>query len=115
MVAKVNPQQSTPAPSKKGPRPKHVPQRTCIACRSHDVKRGLQRIVRTPQGTIELDETGKKNGRGAYLCRTRECWEIGLGRKALDNALKVSLDPETRARLKSFGESLPGRSAIPAE
>jgi predicted RNA-binding protein YlxR (DUF448 family) len=97
---------------KKGPRPKHVPQRTCIACRSHDAKRGLVRIVRTPSGTVEVDETGKKNGRGAYLCRTRECWETGLARKALENALKVPIDPENRARLKSFGESLPGRSAV---
>ncbi len=91
-------------------RPKHVPERTCIACRSHDAKRSLVKIVRTPQGTVELDETGKKNGRGAYLCRTRECWEIGLSRKALDNALKTQIDPENRAQLRSFGEKLPEKS-----
>ncbi len=96
-------------------RPKHVPQRLCIACRSHDAKRGLMRIVRTPQGTVELDETGKKNGRGAYLCRVRECWESGLNRKALENALKVQIDPENRALLRSYGEKLPERNAIAAE
>lgn len=99
----------------KGMRPKHVPQRTCIACRSHDAKRGLVRIVRTPEGTVEVDETGKKNGRGAYLCRNRQCWETGVGRKALDNALKIQIDPESRTRLKSYGESLPERSAADVE
>lgn len=101
--------------SKKGPRPKHVPQRTCIACRTTDSKRGLIRLVRTPEGQVEIDETGKKGGRGAYLCRTRECWEIGLAKKALDNALKMTIDPDTRARLKSFGDTLPEKSAIEAE
>lgn len=103
------------ASAKKGPRPKHIPQRTCIACRSTDTKRGLIRLVRTPEGQVEIDETGKKAGRGAYLCRTRECWEIGLAKKALDNALKITINPETRASLKSFGETLPEKSAIEAE
>ncbi len=107
--------QSATLSPKKGPRPKHVPQRTCIACRTHDAKRGLVRVVRTPEGSVELDESGKKNGRGAYVCRTRKCWEIGLSRKALDNALKMSIDPETRARLKSYGESWPERSAVEVE
>ena len=108
-------QHSNLSTQQKGLRPKHVPQRICIACRSHDAKRGLVRIVRTTSGTVEVDETGKKNGRGAYLCRVRECWETGLARKALENALKVPIDPESRARLKSFGESLPGRSAVEVE
>src|SRR3954467_14515349 len=98
----LSPQRSTPSTQKNGPRPKHVPQRTCIACRSHDAKRGLVRVVRTPEGTVEVDETGKKNGRGAYLCRNRQCWETGVGRKALDNALKIQIDPESRTRLKSY-------------
>ena len=99
------------AKPKKFLRPKHVPQRTCVACRTHDAKRGLLRLVRTPEGTVEIDETGKKNGRGAYLCQVRECWEIGLGRKALENALKIQINPESRARLRSFGESLQTKSA----
>lgn len=89
---------------------KHIPQRTCVACRTHDAKRGLVRIVRTPQGTVEVDETGKKNGRGAYLCRTRECWDAGLNRKALENALKTAIPPESKATLKLYGESLPSRN-----
>lgn len=96
----------------KGPRPKHVPQRTCVACRTHDAKRGLVRLVRTPEGAVEVDEIGKKNGRGAYLCRVRECWEVGLAKKVLDSALKVTISPEDRAKLKVYGESLPERSAV---
>src|SRR6478735_7944116 len=62
----------------KEPRSKHVPQRMCIACREHDVKRGLYRIVRTPEGAVEPDPTGRRNGRGAYLCGRAACWERAL-------------------------------------
>src|SRR5688572_21393040 len=48
----------------KGQRPKHVPQRTCVACREIDAKRGLIRLVRTPEGTVDVDPTGKRAGRG---------------------------------------------------
>jgi predicted RNA-binding protein YlxR (DUF448 family) len=84
----------------KGPRPKHVPQRTCVACRQVNAKRGLTRIVRTPLGTVEIDETGKKAGRGAYLCRTRDCWDNALKKKSLEYALV----------LQTYGAALPPRS-----
>ena len=93
-------------------RPRHIPQRMCVACRTRESKRGLVHIVRTPDGKAEVDETGKRNGRGAYLCRTRECWEVGLNRRALDNALKIQIDPENRAHLKDYGEKLPGKSVL---
>lgn len=117
VAASTNPKPTTSARVKaqKGLRPKHVPQRTCIACRTHGAKRGLVRVVRTPEGTVEVDETGKKNGRGAYLCSYRDCWEAGIARKGLDNALKIQIDPESRVRLKSYGESLPERSAADVE
>ena len=57
---------------------KHVPLRTCVGCRQVRSKREMVRIVRTPTGEIEIDERGKKSGRGAYLCRRRECWRKGL-------------------------------------
>ena len=91
----------------KGPRPKHIPQRTCIACRSVESKRGLVRVVRTPLGAIEIDPTGKKSGRGAYLCSTRACWDNALKRKALEQALKVTISPENREQLVAFKEALP--------
>ena len=113
-VESRKPKAEGPKAGKKGPRPKHVPQRTCIACRTHDAKRGLVRLVRTPAGEVEVDETGKKNGRGAYLCRARECWETGLNRKALDNALKLQIDAESRARLKNYIENFPERNTADA-
>ncbi len=59
----------------------------------------MVRIVRTPQGTPEIDNRGKKAGRGAYLCRTRECWEAGLTKKRLEHALKTEISSEQRAEL----------------
>ncbi len=83
----------------KGPRPKHVPERTCVACRKVDAKRQYTRLVRTPEGRIEVDPTGKANGRGAYLCRTRRCWKDAIDGGALGRALRVELDSEDRERL----------------
>jgi predicted RNA-binding protein YlxR (DUF448 family) len=90
----------------KGPRPKHIPQRTCIACRTTGPKRGLVRVVRTPDGRVEVDETGKKSGRGAYLCRTRECWEKALKSRALEYALKTPVSIEDKAALQAYAEAL---------
>jgi len=78
---------------------KHIPQRTCIACRSKRPKRELVRIVRTPTGDVAVDETGKKSGRGAYLCPARECWHRALSEGLLSRALRVSLTQETRTCL----------------
>jgi predicted RNA-binding protein YlxR (DUF448 family) len=55
-------------------------------------KKELVRIVRTPEGLVEVDLTGKKNGRGAYLCRSEECLEKAIKIHALDRALDVRLD-----------------------
>jgi predicted RNA-binding protein YlxR (DUF448 family) len=99
----------------KTPRPKHIPERMCVACRSHKPKRDLVRVVRTTESQAEVDTTGKKNGRGAYLCAVKECWEIGLTKKALDRELEITIDSETRAKLKAYGESLPERSAVAME
>jgi predicted RNA-binding protein YlxR (DUF448 family) len=89
----------------KGPRPKHVPQRTCIACRTTDAKRGLVRVVRGVDGSVEVDETGKKSGRGAYLCRTRECWDKALKGKLLEYALKTPISVEQKAALQEYAAS----------
>lgn len=98
-----------PAPGKrrKGPRPKHVPQRTCVACREQTAKRTLTRIVRTPEGTIEIDPSGKKNGRGAYLCDRRSCWGRGIERGLLARALNAELSPAATNELLSHVSSLP--------
>ena len=85
---------------------KHIPQRTCIACRQARAKRELLRIVRTTDGTIEVDSTGKKAGRGAYLCPVRECWEAGLKGNRLEYALRTKLTLENRQALVEYGRSL---------
>lgn len=85
---------------------RHIPQRTCIVCRQKRPKWELIRIVRTPQGAIDIDIRGKQPGRGAYLCTLRDCWETGVTKKKLDRALKAELTPEQRAKLAEYGRTL---------
>ena len=96
---------------------KHIPQRTCIACRAVRGKKELLRVVRTVENRVEADPTGKKAGRGAYLCRARECWEIVVSAPGrLENALKLEMpiSPDDLARLREFAATLPSRKQIPA-
>jgi len=86
-------------------RVKHIPQRTCVGCRTVLAKRQLVRIVRGPQGVM-VDPTGKLAGRGAYLHDRRSCWEAGL-RGSLAHALKVNLTVEDREHLEAFMNTLP--------
>jgi predicted RNA-binding protein YlxR (DUF448 family) len=86
-------------------RVKHVPQRTCVGCRTVMPKRQLIRIVRSPDG-VQVDLTGKLAGRGAYLHDRRSCWERGL-KGALAHALKTELATEDRERLQAYLETLP--------
>lgn len=81
--------------------------RTCIACRESHDKRGFVRIVRTPDGHVLVDPSGKANGRGAYLHATPECFETARQRRRLDSALKVSLKDDDYLRLRrDFDELL---------
>ncbi len=95
--------------AKRQGRRRHVPHRTCVACRTVRPKRELIRIVRTPEGEVAVDERGKRSGRGAYLCPQRTCWEQALKRRILDRALKTSLSEETVAALRAYAEGLPER------
>jgi len=83
-------------------------QRTCVACREVQSKRGLIRIVRQPDGSICIDLRGRMNGRGAYLCPSIECWQACFASNKLDHVLKVHIAPEERARLLAEGRSLIG-------
>lgn len=98
---------------KQQPRPRHVPERTCIACKQQRPKRELIRVVRTPDGHVVLDPTGKKSGRGAYLCARRSCWEPALRKGLLEREFGVSLSPEDRAALDAYVETLPVETAKP--
>lgn len=88
-------------------RPRRVPQRTCIACRTTSAKREFVRLVRTPEGHIEVDATGKKAGRGAYLCTRAPCWELALRKDRLSIALKTKLSSEDAGRLRAYAAGLP--------
>lgn len=90
----------------KGPRPKHIPKRTCVACQQERPKRELVRVVRTLAGSVEIDPTGKKPGRGAYICRSRACWEMAFKKKALEHSLQTQISAEDRAALVKFAEGL---------
>lgn len=69
---------------------KHIPIRTCVACRETDEKRDLMRIVRQGDGTVLYDPKGKISGRGAYVCARPECVALAQKRKQLERSLKVS-------------------------
>lgn len=77
-----------------------VPQRKCIVCQKTLSKREMLRVVRTPEGEVELDPTGKKNGRGAYICGDAEAFKKARKTKAFERALKVSLTPEQHDMLE---------------
>jgi predicted RNA-binding protein YlxR (DUF448 family) len=83
----------------------------CVACRAHDTKRGLFRLVRTPEGAVEPDATGRRNGRGAYLCHQAACWEKALSSGILARALNVEMDTETREALRRYAATLPLESS----
>lgn len=78
---------------------RHTPLRTCVVCREKDNKRALVRIVRT-DGGIQVDATGKLNGRGAYLCEREECWEQAVKTDILNKALRTRLTEEDRERIQ---------------
>lgn len=80
--------------------PKKTPMRMCVACRQMRPKKELVRIVRTPEGDVRLDTTGRANGRGAYLCASAECLNRAVKTRALERALEAKLDGDVLASLK---------------
>ncbi|MCL5677306.1 MAG: YlxR family protein, partial [Firmicutes bacterium] len=69
------------------PKVRRVPMRLCLGCGQMKPKKELTRVVRTPEGLVDIDTTGKKSGRGAYLCRSAECLDIAIKGKKLERAL----------------------------
>ena len=81
-------------------KPRHIPQRSCVACRTVRDKKDLVRLVRTPEGEIAIDPSGKQSGRGAYLCPTSDCLRVAQKRKSLDRSFKAPIPAETWVRLE---------------
>jgi len=78
-----------------------VPLRKCVACQQMMAKRELIRVVRTPDGQIAIDLSGKKSGRGAYLCGKLSCFKLAKKSKALDRALKQPVGIDIYDRLEA--------------
>ncbi len=88
-------------------KPKKIPLRKCVATNEQYPKKEMFRIVRTPLGSIEIDEVGKMNGRGAYLSKTKKAIEIAKKKKILDKHLEVAVPDEIYERLlKMLGDSI---------
>ncbi|MEE3392678.1 MAG: YlxR family protein [Lachnospiraceae bacterium] len=68
--------------------------RTCAACGEKKDKSSMLRVIRTPEGTVEVDPTGRKNGRGVYVCRKGSCLDLLKKKKVLSSQLKVTVPPE---------------------
>ncbi len=73
---------------------KKIPTRTCTGCGEMKAKSELVRIVRSPEGEISLDLTGRKNGRGSYICKSADCFDKALKKKAFERAFGVKLSEE---------------------
>jgi hypothetical protein len=80
-------------------RAKHIPVRTCVVCREKEAKRTLIRLVCTEHGVL-VDPSGKLSGRGAYLCSNPSCWDRAVAGDILNRALRTTLTPEDRERLR---------------
>lgn len=84
---------------------KKIPQRQCIACREMKDKKELIRILRSSDGEFCIDATGRKNGRGAYLCKTKECLMKAVKTKALDRSFGQHISEEVYNQIvKEFDE-----------
>lgn len=71
-----------------------VPMRMCLGCQEMKPKKELVRIVRTPEGMVEIDPTGKRNGRGAYICPRVECLNAAIKGHRIQKAFNIALTPE---------------------
>lgn len=87
-------------------KPKKIPMRMCVGCREMKPKRELIRVVRGPEGDVSLDATGKKPGRGAYVCRNAACLARAIKQKQLERQLEVQLGEEVAAALSATMETL---------
>ncbi len=80
---------------------KKIPQRMCLGCGEMKSKRDLVRVVRSPDGNVDVDLTGKKSGRGAYICPVPACLEKALKAKRLEKQLETNLPEDVIAKLTS--------------
>ena len=78
---------------------KKIPTRKCVGCGEMREKKDMIRVIKTPEGEICLDTTGRANGRGAYICNSADCLKLALKNKGLERSLKSQIPDEVRERL----------------
>ena len=88
---------------------KKIPMRQCIGCGAMKSKKELLRILRTSEGEIVFDVTGRKNGRGAYLCFSKECLQRAMKTKGLERSFRMKIDQEVYERLEKEFEKINGK------
>lgn len=85
---------------------KKVPLRQCIGCGEMKTKKEMIRVLKTPEGEITLDATGRKNGRGAYVCPTMECLKKAIKSKGLERSFKMAIPREVYEALEKEMEQI---------
>ena len=83
-----------------------IPMRQCTGCREMKSKKEMIRVLKTTEDEIVLDTTGKKNGRGAYICRSGECLEKAIRNHGIERSLKTGILPEIYDSLKKEIEKI---------
>ena len=97
-------------------RPRKPAIRTCIGCGTSEDKREIVRFVRTPEGTVEVDPSGKANGRGAYVHTSLECFEAAIRKRRFASALRTNVSEDDIGRLRAeFERVLDTRGALDHE
>ena len=81
---------------------KKIPQRTCIGCNSKKDKKDLIRVVKNKDGIISIDLTGKKDGRGIYLCKNEECLNKAIKNKKISRTFEMEIDENIYESLRKF-------------
>ena len=79
---------------------KKIPMRKCIACGEHKPKKELIRVVKSNEDEVTVDFTGKANGRGAYICNDKKCFELAIKKNAFNRALETKIEDSVYEKLK---------------
>ena len=88
---------------------KKIPQRLCIGCGEMKNKKEMIRVLKTAADGIVIDETGRKNGRGAYICPSMDCFRKAVKGKGLERSLKMAIPKEVYETLEKEMERIEGR------
>ena len=88
---------------------KKIPQRLCIGCGEMKNKKEMIRVLKTAEDGIVIDETGRKNGRGAYICPSMDCFRKAVKGKGLERSLKMAIPKEVYETLEKQMERIEGR------